>query len=273
MPDGYATHDDFLRPVLPRADARQAEVEDAFERAFARALGRREVVTVDLSAVSTSELADILVTYPVLVKPLLVACHMGSRAVARDLRINLDTYRPRLKRERAELLAAYLAPFLTRPVDVPALAFADRSWYVDKEIRAEKARWERAIVEALSLASGVEFKKRKFDVDGDQFELDGATPVTGPIRVGIDVKRVESPRDIHKRGDEIVNKAAKFKRRFPTGRFGVVAYYPFPDGQTAFARRVRSTDIDGLAFATTDERQIAQATRDLLDHLGMPHRS
>lgn len=43
------------------------------------------------------------------------------------------------------------------------------------------------------------------------------------------MKRVEARRDIHKRCDEIVNKASKMKMAFPASRFGVIVYYPFID--------------------------------------------
>lgn len=39
------------------------------------------------------------------------------------------------------------------------------------------------------------------------------------IEHAVDVKRIEARRDIHKRCDEIVNKAAKFKRNYPRGTF------------------------------------------------------
>ena len=43
------------------------------------------------------------------------------------------------------------------------------------------------------------------------------------------MKRIEARRDIHKRCDEIVNKAFNFKHAFRGGKFGAMIYYPFVD--------------------------------------------
>lgn len=120
--------------------------------------------------------------------------------------------------------------------------------FIDKEIRKTKGRWERAILKALNHFGAIEFRKRKFRVEGDQFELDAASPKKGPIQMGIDVKRIEARRDIHKRCDEIVNKASKLKARFPDGKFGAVIYYPFLDEHVNVQNRLRSPAIDAVFF-------------------------
>ena len=66
--------------------------------------------------------------------------------------------------------------------------------------------------------SSLSFEKRKFEVDGEPFEIDVASPLVGEIKIGIDVKRIEARRDIHKRCDEIVNKANKSKSIFPNSK-------------------------------------------------------
>jgi hypothetical protein len=44
------------------------------------------------------------------------------------------------------------------------------------------------------------------------------------VHIGIDIKRIEARQDIHKRCDEIVNKAAKLKAVFRKAKFGAVIY-------------------------------------------------
>jgi hypothetical protein len=71
--------------------------------------------------------------------------------------------------------------------------------------------------------------------------------------VGVDVKRIGSPRDNHKRLDEIVNKAVKFKKKYPAGKFGAVIYHPFePSSHATIMARMLSTDVDGVAFPSGD---------------------
>ncbi|MDP2661422.1 MAG: hypothetical protein Q8R28_11910, partial [Dehalococcoidia bacterium] len=117
---------------------------------------------------------------------------------------------------------------------------------------------------ALNSFGRSRFRKRKFEVDGEQFELDAASPESGDIKIGIDVKRIEARRDIHKRCDEIVNKASKLKAVFPSSRFGFVMYYPFIDEHQNIASRLRSRDIDGVVFASESEESIESAVRLLL---------
>ena len=69
------------------------------------------------------------------------------------------------------------------------------------------ARSRRALVASISA-------KRSFKWEGDSYEIDAASPIiTGAdIRYAIDIKRIEARRDIHKRSDEIVNKAVAYVR-------------------------------------------------------------
>jgi hypothetical protein len=78
----------------------------------------------------------------------------------------------------------------------------------------------------------------------------------GVIQIGIDVKRIEARRDIHKRCDEIVNKAAKLKALFPQAKFGVVIYYPFIEEQVNIQNRLRSNNIDSVVFASASKESI-----------------
>ncbi len=120
----------------------------------------------------------------------------------------------------------------------------------------------------LTHCPAVAFKKRKFSWDDDKFELDAASPQSGPIRIGVDVKRVEGDLDIHKRSDEIVNKADKFKHAFPKGQFAAVVYYPLPDPQN-MERRLRSPNIDIVVFASESDESIDEAASQVLGKFGV----
>ncbi|MCL6451847.1 MAG: hypothetical protein K6T75_11190 [Acetobacteraceae bacterium] len=115
------------------------------------------------------------------------------------------------------------------------------------------------------------FRKSGFQVEGERFELDAAAPAEGEIRVGVDVQRIEARRDIHKRCDEVVNKASRMKSAFPRARFGVVIYYAFVEEHVNLANRLRSPDIDGVVFASEREESVESA-RLLLSTLRVAHR-
>ncbi|MFQ5740522.1 MAG: hypothetical protein ACE5JX_16075 [Acidobacteriota bacterium] len=108
----------------------------------------------------------------------------------------------------------------------------------------------------------------KFLVEDDQFELDAAAPKRGPIKVGIDVKRIEARRDIHKRCDEIVNKASKLKSVFPDAKFGAVVYYPFLDEHVNVQNRL-SPAVKTVVFASQSTESIDNAARYLLSMFEM----
>jgi len=181
----------------------------------------------------------------------------------------VDTYTPRLSDEHAAAIAGYLKPFLPQEIAVPALSELDRFFFVDKEIRARKGRWEQTIVEVLNAQSRFTFKKRKFKVGKKPFELDAAAPATGPIEIGVDVKRIEARRDIHKRADEIINKATKFKKTFPKGKFAAVIYYPFTVEHINVQSRLESSYIDAVCFASQSPEQSGVAVGLLVDRLGI----
>ena len=216
MPDGYDTHADYMRWVRNDTAARQQQVLDALRNAFSQFIELREVEIINFSAMTAMDLAEAIGEYPLILKPILTACNVAGRAIERDLDIrNLDTYRPRLNAEKAAAIAGYLKPFLPQELAVPALSELDRHFFVDKQIRMHKGQWERQVSEAVNQQASLAFKKRKFVCDDEEFELDAAAPPEGDIEVAVDVKRIEARRDIHKRCDEIVNKATKFKKCRP----------------------------------------------------------
>ncbi len=268
MSDGYGTHRDYMDWVKEDAESRQKAIENALRKAFIGFIERREVEVVIFSNMNAFDLANAIMAQPLILKPLLACCNVAARAIERDLNIkNLDTYSPLLDENHAKVIAGYIKPFLPAYLELPALSQVDRVAYIDKEIRKGKGRWEQRISKALNQYGEASFRKRWFEVGGEQFELDAATPGKGDIQIGIDVKRIEARRDIHKRCDEIVNKASKLKSVFPMAKFGAVVYYPFIDEHINIQNRLRSSDIDGVVFASESEESVENAVRLLLSTL------
>ncbi len=268
MPQKYGSHSDYMAWVKSDADSRQKAVESALRQAFSGFIEKREVEVVVFSSVNALDLARAIVGYPLILKPLLACCNLAARAIERDLSIkNLDTYLPHLSEDHAKVVAGYIKPFLPSYLELPAMSCVDRVYYIDKEIRKGKGQWEQRIVQALNRFGHTPFRKRMFKVRGEQFELDAAAPEVGKIQVGVDVKRIEARRDIHKRCDEIVNKADKLRSVFPKAQFGVVIYYPFIDEHANIQSRLRSANISGVVFASESDESIEGAVKLLLPTL------
>jgi hypothetical protein len=139
----------------------------------------------------------------------------------------------------------------------------------DKEIRKIKGQWESAVVKATNSYSNMIFRKAKFRHNDQMFELDAASKDNeGNIVCGIDIKRIEARRDIHKRSDEIVNKAAHFKAVSPNGKFGAVIYYPFVSEHGNVRDRLQSSYIDSVVFAGASADSVSIAVKLLLGKLG-----
>lgn len=117
-------------------------------------------------------------------------------------------------------------------------------------MRAQKGNWETIVREKINEAVKETFKKRKFSSGGEMYELDAAYPSMGePIGIGIDVKRIEAQQDIHKRADEVINKAIKYKNAYPEGLFIAVIYFPFPSQHINLQNRLRHEAINHIFFA------------------------
>jgi len=265
----YGNQRNYVDKVIPLADARQEELEGALRQVFAKFIEKREVEVVVFERLSATELAEAILAKPMVLKSLLACCNLAGRAIKRDLKIDtIDTYSPTLSQTQAAALAGYLLSFLPPYLEIPTLVRVDRVAFIDKEIRADKGRWEKLICEALNKYGKAPFKKRKFTVGAESFELDAASPPKGePVRIGIDVKRIEARQDIHKRGDEIVNKAAKLKTKYPQARFGAVVYYPFIQEHLNVQSRLESPNIDCVVFAALSAESIESAVRLLLAKL------
>jgi len=270
MPEGYDSHADYMGWVKGDSEARSHEVRATLIRAFTKFVEVREIEVINFSAMTALDLAAAIRAEPSILKPLMTCCNVAGRAIERDLDIRgLDTYVPRLSEVQSAAIAGYLKPFLPQELAVPALTELDRFFFVDKEIRARKGRWEQTILESLNKQSRHTFKKRRFQVGDESFEIDAAAPETGPIEIAIDVKRIEARRDIHKRADEIINKATKFKKKHRKGLFAAVVYYPFTSEHVNVQSRLESRYIDAVCFASQGGEQICVAIGLLVDQLNI----
>lgn len=270
MPEGYDTHADYMDWVCQDAAARQEQICQSFRQAFSQFIELREVEVINFSAMTAMDLAHAIKQHPRILKPLLAACNVAGRAIERDLDIrNLNTYDPRLSGEHVAAIAGYVKPFLPQELAIPALTELDRHFFVDKQIRMLKGQWEKRILSAINSQAETAFKKRQFDCDDETFELDAASPSAGPIETAIDIKRIEARRDIHKRCDEIVNKAMKVKKAHPKSFFAAVVYYPFTAEHVNVQHRLESPYIDAVIFASQSHEQLTTAIGLLLDKLGI----
>jgi hypothetical protein len=269
MTEDYGTHVDYMRWVRQDADTRQVMIEAALRDAFSAFVEIRDVEVILFFQITVDDLASALSRYPNILKSLLHVCNLGARAIERDLGLrNINTFSPRLSSEKSAAIAGYIKPFLPTYVELPTLSCLDRVAFVDKEIRSRKGKWEIGICEALNNISSVSFCKRKFESGGEFFEIDAASPVSGSIELAVDVKRIEARRDIHKRCDEIVNKASKLKAVYPNAQFIAIIYYPFIDEQLNVQNRLRSNFVDHVFFAAESQPSIDNAVRLLLARLG-----
>lgn len=270
MSEGYGSHADYMAWISDEVEARQATLYQDLKDAFVEHIEMRSVEVVVFSSMGVIDFANAIERFPSILKSLLAACNLAARAIERDLQIkNVDTFKPRLTRDQIVAIAGYARPFLPDYLELPVLVHLDRTAFIDKEIRKAKGQWEKRILNALNMYSDQPFKKRLFKVAGESFELDAASPPEGAVRIGIDVKRIEARRDIHKRCDEIVNKAAKLKSVYANAKFAAVIYYPFVDEHINVQNRLKSDNIDDVAFASEAPDSVENAARMLLSSLGV----
>jgi hypothetical protein len=261
----YATHRDYVSRARPAADSRLDIIREQALEAFKNHLTEERCLVIHFRDMNATQLGRILAAHPVLAKPLMILCNVAERAIERDLGLKgLNSYKPRFQRDAAKAVAGYLKPFLPDRIELESFCAIDRLMFLDKEIRKGKGRWELMVRSALNEAAEREgfsenFKKRTFKSAGEAFEIDAAHPPSGPISVAVDVKRIEARRDIHKRCDEIVNKASKFKREFRSGKFIAFIYYPFTEEHTNVANRLQSEEIDVVVFASEHPESVRNA--------------
>lgn len=269
MPKGYGSQADFMDGVVPEATERSKRIEAAIRNAFRSVIRTEQVEVISFCDMSALELAHAIESYPIILKPLLAACNIAGRSIERDLQIkNVDTYSDKIEADHAKVIAGYIMPFLPPTLPLPALVHIDRVAFIDKEIRKKKGQWEKKIVDSLCKISGKPFHKCKFYVGGQAFEIDAAYCIKDNIKLGVDIKRIEARRDIHKRCDEIVNKALKLRKAFPKSKFAAVIYYPFIEEHSNIRDRLSSLAIASVVFASESKDSIYNAVKMLLDTVG-----
>jgi hypothetical protein len=230
MSDDYGKYIDYMEWVKDDAKIRKEKVEQTLKLAFSKFIEKREIEVIVFDNINAVVLSKAIIKYPLVLKPLLAVCNIAARSIERDLLIkSLDTYEPKLNKDQAKIIAGYIKPYLPAYIELPALSQIDRLNFIDKEIRKRKGNWEKNVIKYLNKCSKFEFKKRRFICEGEKFELDAANPEIGEVRIGIDIKRIEARKDIHKRCDEIANKALKLKSIYPKSFFATIIYYPFID--------------------------------------------
>jgi len=262
----HKQHGDYLRDVRDESESRRIYIEDLFRTLFPDLLEESKTIIVRLGDINIDRLAETLLSHPDILKPLLAVCNMGKRAIAQDLGIELDTYRPRLDSDLARTIAGYIYPLLPPKLSLDVIARLDRYQWIDSAVRKTKGRWEKKVVFHLE-AAGLNGKKRKFRSGEEEFELDYSVPPVGDIRVGVDVKHIGHSSDKQKRGDEIVNKAAHLKLAYPDSLFFSIVKYPYPDDVDALISRLTSGEsrVDKVCLAGDDESSLRQAAKDLID--------
>src|SRR5690349_18338571 len=121
----YRGHGEYLQALASERAARAEEIANVVRERLARYVTRVEAEQISFADVSAMELADLLHVYPTIVKPLLVACNVGRRAVRRDLGFSLDTLKPKLTTGQAQQLADYLLPSLPAAINIDSLVAID----------------------------------------------------------------------------------------------------------------------------------------------------
>ncbi len=270
MSEDYGSHKEFMSWVTKDSNSRELEIEQILKQAFKEKIVVKTSEFISFSDMSAEELARAIEKFPTILKPLINVCNVATRAIERDLNIkNLDSYNPKINHESARIISGYIKPFLPPIVSIDALVRLDKVSFIDKEIRKHKGQWEKNIVAALNKFSKMVFKKRKFIAGNQKFELDAAYPGSGNIIIGIDIKRIEARRDIHKRCDEIINKSIKLKTKYPKSKFAAVIYYPFIDEHINVKERLNSKTIDSIVFASESTDSIENAVKLLLSKVGL----
>lgn len=88
----YATRADYVEWVRESMEVRSGEIVAALREAFQGVIRKEEVEVIIFSELTASGLADKLLSFPLILKPLLLASNIAARAIERDLGIkNVNT--------------------------------------------------------------------------------------------------------------------------------------------------------------------------------------
>lgn len=267
----YASHQNYMERSKNAADERCEVISELARVAFQPFIRTETCLVIYFQDMSAIELGKILERFPLLAKPLMLLCNVAERAIERDLNIKgIHPYKPKFDARTSAAVAAYIKPFLPRVMEFSAFCSFDRIMFIDKEIRKGKGQWEQAIKHAIVSAAtevgfvAANFSKCHFKSGEDIYELDIALKNGEVIELGIDVKRIEARRDLHKRCDEIINKATKFKTCFPDGKFVAFVYYPFLEEQINIERRLKSEHVDYVVFASEHPESVSNAAKHVI---------
>jgi hypothetical protein len=266
----YATQADYAGWVKKTTQDRVTIIASSLREAFKEFIHKEEIDIIVFSEITAKQLAQRIMNFPNILKPLLVSTNIAARAIERDLGIkNLDTYETHLTQENAFAIAGYLKPFLPDSLPLPTLTEIDRIMFEDKEIRKIKGQWEKLVTKSLNSNTNYVFKKSRFLHGNQSFELDAAAKDTSnKVIFAVDIKRIEARRDIHKRTDEIANKATHYKAIFPQAKFGAIIYYPFITEHGNIRDRLHSNNIDSVVFAGASDESVKNAVLLLLSKFG-----
>ena len=102
----YDRHGDLVLRVQTKAETRCAELAKELKEAFQGFIRLEAVEVVFFSEMSAADLASAFLRHSSVLKPVLTSCNIAARAIERDLDIrNVDTYKPKLTEQQANLLA------------------------------------------------------------------------------------------------------------------------------------------------------------------------
>ena len=247
---------------------RENELEQFVRKAFANHIVAREELVIDLSSITTDELARLISTSPVIIIQTLFRLTGASpRSIARDLRVRIGPETRTVSPELALDLASYFAKLLPFQLPIRAFLFHDRIQRENELTRAYKGRWEEYVRSLLS-KKGLQFAKRRFRIGKKTIEIDCAYPPKGDPRISIDVKRIEALEDYQKRTDEINAKARELKSVYKVVFIGCI-FFPFLEKRQMVLNRLDRTVIDQVYFqdeTASMVTRISEMARDLPMH-------
>ncbi len=263
MDNEFSHQKDLYFEAQKRSVQRREKIKKAIRTELHKYLSEFKDIEIRASDIGEDELALVLFRAPILLKALISTCNIAQRAIKRDLGFDVKTYGTTLKMNRATQLAKYIKPFLPKTITLESLLLVDHVYFIDNEMRQIKgSEWEKRVIETLRRISGRDFRKRKFN--SNHYEIDAALASRGIIIVGVDIKRIESPRDIHKRSDEIINKAVHLKRTFPDAKFFAMIYFPFPKEQDKIEERFAESQVDGIVYVRASDVSIRNSCEELV---------
>ena len=271
------SHAERLDRVRDEAEAREAAVTVSLAHAFEGVLVTEPTDWVRFDLMDAAELAAIPRTSPGIAKGLLEACNLASRALERDLGIQVNLYRPTFSAQESVKLAGLLLGRLPARLPLATLTALDRRAFVDKQLRAEAGNWERRVLDALNhLAAEHRFAKHKLKGADGTFELDCAAfhARSGSLAGAVDVKRINGvARDVLNRARDIRDTARKLRACHAELPLVAVIYYPDPAEHDVIRQQIsQGSDVRDVLFASEEPSSLEAVALAALAALGLPGR-